>query len=215
MVGFAAVLAGCDTATEAGSGDAETQVLLARSSAASRSIAAALVSADPALSQAAAGAVSLANVASIDLTITRVDALPARQDTAAESAWVSFNVTQGGGINLLALPAADVGGLTLARAELPAGSYGHVRLFVKDATITFKEPVRVGQHTYRANEKISLFIPSGDQTGLKTQISFNVGEQSAQDVKLVFDAAASVDRIVATGAGTVILPPVLGARAEN
>lgn len=215
LAGLAVMLSGCDMATGPKSGS-ETQVLLAQGSAAARSIAAALLSSDPVMSQAvAAGPVALENVASIDMTITRVDALPAQQDTTRESAWVSLEVTAGGGINLLALPAADAGGLTLARAELPAGKYGHVRLFVKDATITFKEPVRVGQHTYAANQKISLFIPSGDQTGLKTAVSFSVAEGNAQDVKLIFDAAASVNRIIVTGAGTVILPPVLGARAED
>lgn len=213
--GLALGLVGCDTGTDPARGG-QTEVLLARGSVAAQSLASALVSADASLSRAAAiGPVALGNVASITMNITRVDALPAAVDTANESAWISLNVDAGGEIDLLALPAAAEGGLTLARGELPAGTYSNVRFFVQNPTITLREPVVVGRQTYPAGKEIELFIPSGEQTGLKTAISFTVEEGEAPDVKLIFDAGASVDRIIATGAGRLILPPVLGARTED
>lgn len=206
---------GCDTGTDPGRGG-EAEVLLARGSVTAQSLASALVSEEASLFSAlATGPVALDNVASITLDITRVDALPAQADTASETAWISLEVTAGGQINLLALPAADEGGLTLARGELPAGTYSNVRLFVENPTITLRDAVRVGQQTYPADQPIPLFIPSGAQTGLKTSISFTVADGEAPDVKLIFDAGASVNRIIATGAGRLILPPVLGARTEN
>lgn len=214
LSGLAIAVAGCDTGTDPALG-AETEVLLARGAVASQSIASELVGADPALSRAAAaGPVALGNVASITMLVTRVDALPAAADTADEAAWVSLDVTAGGEIDLLALPEAAAGGLTLARGELPAGTYSSVRLFIEDPTITLLEPVTAGQRTYPAGEAIPLFVPSAAQSGLKTAISFTVEEGDAPDVLLVFDADASVDRIIATGAGTLILPPVVGARTE-
>lgn len=206
-------LVGCETGTGPES-DSETRVLLARGTVASSSLSAAVLEADPVFARfAALGPVALSKVASIDVTITRVDALPAAEDSETEAGWVSLDVTQGGSVNLLSLPMASEEGLTLARAELPVGTYGNLRFFLQDATITFNEPVTVGTHTFAANEKIPLFIPSGAQTGLKTNVVFNVAEGDADDVKLIFDATASVEKIVATGAGTIILPPVMVARA--
>lgn len=215
VVGLAAGLVGCDTGTDPARGG-QTEVLLARGSVAAQSLASALVSADASLSRAAAaGPVAIGNVSSIRMNITRVDALPAAADTASESAWVSLNVDAGGQIDFLALPAATEGGLTLARGELPAGTYSNVRFFAQNPTITLKEPVTVGRQTYPANQEIPLIIPGGEQTGLKTAISFVVEEGDAPDIKLIFDAGASVDRVIATGAGRLILPPVLGARTES
>lgn len=163
---------------------------------------------------AGAGPVALSNVASISMNITRVDALPAEADTADDRAWVSLNVTAGNQVNLLTLPTAAEGGFTLARDNLAAGTYGHVRFFVQNPTITFREPVTVGRQTYPANQEIDLTIPSGEQTGLKTSISFTVADATAPDVQLIWDGASSVNRIVTTGAGKIILPPVLAARSE-
>lgn len=206
-------LVGCETGTGPGS-DSETRVLLTRGTVASTSLSAAVLQADPVFNRfAALGPVALSKVVSIDATITRVDALPAAEDPEAEAGWVSLDVVQGGSVNLLSLPMATEEGLTLARAELPVGTYGNLRFFLQDPTITFNEPVTVGRHTFPANEKIPLFIPSGDQTGLKTKVVFNVAEGDADDVKLIFDAAASVEKIVAAGDGRIILPPVMVARA--
>ena len=206
LLAGALLVSGCESATGADAGD-ETRVVLARSGSGSGSLAASMYAAVA----AEMPPVALSNVASIDVVITGVQALPVVADTASEAQWVTLDLSAPTSVNLLALPTdAATGGVEIARGDLPAGSYGNLRLLFSGATITFKEPVKVGQVTYPANEKIQLTIPSG-KVRIPTA-SFAVTAESGPTIKLVFDASASVNKIVATGADKIIMPPVLTAR---
>lgn len=209
LIAGALALGACEAVTGVNDGE-ETRVVLVRSGSGSASL-------SPAFNVVAAAGlppVALSNVSSIDITITKVQALPAASDTASEGQWVTLDLTAPQTVNFLALPTdATTGGLDLARGDLPAGSYGNVRLLFSDASITFKEPVTVGQTTYPANEKIQLEIPSG-KVRIPTA-GFTVGAESGATVRLVFDASASVNKIIATGANKVKMPPVLTARTDD
>lgn len=200
---------GCD---QLGTGPdrGETSILLSQSSSASASLAPSF--AISALSEMA-GPVALSDVKSIDVTITKVQALPASADTSSEAEWVSFDVTTPGTVNLLALPATAESGIQLARGELPEGEYRSVRLFFSEgATVTFSRDVTVAggpaARTFVADSVYPLEIPSAAQTGIKVPTAgFTVGST----VAILFDGSASVKKVIATPKG-VRMPPVLSAK---
>ncbi len=85
-----------------------------------------------------------------------------------------------------------------------------VRLLVSGGTIVFDADISVGQFTFAAgNPGYGVTIPSGAQTGLKTDLAFTVGEGGSTEVNLLFDEGATFQNATATGSGKVILAPVL------
>lgn len=207
LLAGALVLGGCESVVGSNQGD-ETRVVLTRGGSSSASLA-------PAFYAAVASALppaTLDKVESIDITLTQVQVLPQGGDEEAETGgWVTLDLTGPTAVNFLALPTdAATGGLEVARGELPEGTYGNLRLLYSAATITFKEPVTVGQTTYPAGEPLELTIPSGK---IKVPAaSFTVAAETGTTIKVVFDADTSVRNIVATGANKIIMTPVIGAR---
>jgi hypothetical protein len=161
----------------------------------------------------AAATVSLASVERIDVTVTRVDALRAGEDDNSSSGWRRIDVVSGGELNLMLLPAEEVDGIVLASGEIEAGDYSGVRLFVENATIIFNTDVVVPggpqARTLVAGEAYELRIPSAEQSGVKIpSAGFSVAEGGETEVALVFDAAASVQNLVANPT-FLIMAPVL------
>lgn len=168
--------------------------------------------------QAAAGlfgsAIDLGFVDELVVTVTRVEFLPAGGDEENRGGWVSLDVDDVT-LDLMALPTDPADAVILATGELPAGAYGMLRLFVSDATILFNTPVQLGQaFTYEAGTPYTVFIPSGDQTGIKTDQGFTLAE-GAVEVGLLFDEHATLANVTGTGNGMVIMAPVLRVAAEE
>lgn len=208
-LGITIVAAGCESATGT---RGETRVQLSRSAAP----AAALLAEDLLLSVAATGNVPVADVQSVEVTITRVEALPRNEDEDAEAAWVSLDVTADSRVNLLALPTATEGGINIARGELAPGTYGNLRLFVENATVTFAKTVQFGggvaARTYAAGTAYPLRIPSSEQAGIRVpSVTFTVAEDAGAEVTVLFESGASVQSIQTTGIG-LQMSPVLTAR---
>lgn len=111
----------------------------------------------------------------------------------------------------MALPSAFADPLVIAVGAVDAGEYRMVRLLVSGGTIVFEQAVTVGQFTFDPDEPdgYEVTIPSGAQTGLKTDLAFTVGEGGSTVVNLLFDEGATFQNVTATGSGTVILTPVL------
>lgn len=132
-------------------------------------------------------------------------------DGANDGGWVTV-AAAGQTVDLMALPEE---GIELGSAELTAGDYRGVRLFVSDATITFSEDVQFGNpndtdNVFEADTAHPLEIPSADRTGVKLpRLAFTVTEGDAETVDVGFDADASVRNVVATGHGTLKMSPVL------
>jgi hypothetical protein len=204
-------LAGCDSTTPS---IAETRILLSQgSSTAGPAFSASLLPGDATVAQKGVHSMSVAEVVSIEIDLLAVEALREGDEEEDARAWVSFDLAGPSVLDLLALPTTPETGLLLARGDLPAGTYRNLRIRFGDATVTFASPVTVGQSTYPADEKIPLVVPSGPQTGIKVPgLVFTVAEDAGAEVGLVFDAEASVATIVPTGAGKVILSPVLKPR---
>ncbi len=161
------------------------------------------------------GNVSLDDVAAINVTITAVDVLP-----ASGGPWLSLEdlVVASGAtgvrVNLMALSAAEV---VIATATLPADDYVDARLFVENGTLVLSREICLGQAAPAEPDRClaqdvnhSLFIPSGDQTGIKTDAHFTIAEGGAAEVTLVFEPEATVRNITwAPGLGEIIVEPVI------
>lgn len=205
-----AVLALGACATDAETGELEVRF------AAGASLNAAAFSAS-ALNASELGSVPLADVQSINVVVVRVEALPEAGDSTSAGDWVSLDVQGGGAVDLKALPSTVAGGILLARAEVPAGRYRNVRLFLGESpTITFNKQVSVGQRVFASAQAHPLNIPSSAQSGLKVPgASFEVADSGdGTTVEVLFDAVTSVQNVTATGSGTVMMSPVLSARSR-
>ena len=161
----------------------------------------------------------LSLVDSINITLTSVEVQRA-DATGEESGWVTLELTGDGDgrIDLSDLPSIAGDSILLARGDLEAGSYSHIRLRydASSARITLSEAVVVGQQTFEAGSH-PLVISSGEQTGIKVQLpaAFTVAEDESGVVVLVLDANTSVRNVVATGSGTMRMNPVLQTRARS
>ena len=226
---LATLLGACGTATDPGGGlDAsgasgrETVVRLSQESGGGAASRAALADVVAGMTTAG-GKVALADVKSIDVTITRVQALPSGANESAEGGWVSLTVSSGGKLNLLALPKQAANAIQLARGTLPAGSYQNLRLlFTDDATITFARDVTAGGGaaavTYKANTAYPLDIPGASRTGIKVPLgAFTVPPTGGATIDVTFSGSATVGsvepNVVATPHG-VKMTPVLVARGK-
>lgn len=222
VAGLALSLAGCEEGLGMGPGGTQTQVRLSRGSVASQSLASAavasfnLAAAGPgAGGQGGGGPVALSNVASLKLAVTEVRAVPLQADTAQKAEWVTLKVANPTTLDLLTLPSSAENGLVLARGDLPSGTYRNLRIFVQSPVIVFKQDVRVGPFTYKAGEEHPVSIPGADQTGIKVPTgSFTVDEAGAE-VRVVFDPAASLGKIIPAGPTGIKMIPVIGGKAEK
>lgn len=212
-LGVTVIAAGCESATGA---RGETRIHLSRTASGS----AALFSEAPLSNElgveATLGKVPMADVASIEVTITRVQAIKRGEDEESEQGWVTLDVTPGARVNLLALPTET--GMEIARGELPTGTYGNLRFFVEDATVTFTNAVSVGgagaARTFDAGTAYPLRIPSSAQAGIRVPgESFTVAEDAGANVTVLFESTASVRSIQTTGNG-LQMSPVLTARSR-
>ena len=198
----AVALIGCD-ATGPGAGQA--RVFLSRDNVSAQALEGTdLVTAE--------GALTMAAIDSIWVTVTSVEVVPAGNDST--SGWQALKLDSGSvsRINLLALPVAD--SARLAQGALEEGKYDHIRLRINDsATIVLKQDVSLSTGTTLTKGSYPLRIPSGQQTGLKIKTdNFVMGNDSSKAVTLVFDAASSVGNVIVTGNGQFQMSPVLRSR---
>jgi hypothetical protein len=173
-----------------------------------------------------AGNVDFEDVSSLTTTLTRIEFLPADEPDEAEGegdgegegegggGWISLDVSDVP-FDLIALPTTSQPGLVIATGTLPAGSYRKVRLFVSDTAVRFNTTIQIGAaFTFEPNVTYPVRIPSGEQSGIKTDIGFTVSAEGGV-VGLVFDEEATLANITATGNGQVILAPVIHARTSS
>lgn len=155
--------------------------------------------------------IDVADVDSVLATVTRVEFLPkaSEDDEDNDAAWQSLDVVGNGRIDLVNLPTESEDGIVIASGDVAAGDYWNVRFFLEDVTIWFNRQIQLGQaFTYQPDTEYGVMVPSGDQTGLKTDAEFSIPEGGGE-VSIVFDASASLANVTGTGTGMVILAPVL------
>ena len=212
LLAVVALAAACDSSTGPDGGDAT--IFMARTSATASAELGSNSTADYVNS---AGPITLAMVDSVMVRVTAVEVARAGADTASGSAWTRLALEGEGGkrINLLALPREGTDSVKIARGDLAAGTYNHIRLIVddSDARITLNQDVVAGVTSRITKGSYALRLPSAAQSGLKLQTgSFTVSEDVSAGVTLVFDAASSIGNISVTGNGQFTMSPVLRSR---
>lgn len=154
--------------------------------------------------EAAEGNVPMEEIGSINVTITGVEVLRTGGDAeGSDAGWVSVAV-EGGSVTVDLLALSE-DGVALAEGELEPGDYRNVRLFFSDAEIVLEGEVSLGAQTFEPGT-YELFIPSGDQTGIKVPTeTFTVAEEGAT-VTVLSDTEASVRTVNVTGNGFLMTP---------
>lgn len=160
--------------------------------------------------QGPAGVISLADVDSLNVRVTQVQALPVvnQADSGSDGAWQSVEVVGNGLLNLAKLPTSTQGAFVVASDSIPSGAYGNVRFFLQDMTIWFNKQIQVGQIIFQSNTPYTVTMPSGTQTGLKTKASFTLPDGGGS-VAIIFDGTATLANLTITGTGSVVAAPVL------
>ncbi len=127
----------------------------------------------------------------------------------SEGPWITVDLTggvatDGIAINLLDLPAGGEG-INVASAFLPSGHYNQARIFFTDPRIVFSGQVEASGTMLEAGD-YPLVIPSGDQSGIKVQVVFDVPET----IGLYFDPLNSVKNIVVNANRISMTPVIIG-----
>ena len=116
-------------------------------------------------------------------------------EIASGSGWITLG-TPNKTLNLLNL----VGGVDetlVAGATLPAGHYGQMRLVLGSGNT-----VKLADGTVEP-----LKVPSGMQSGIKLIVNFDVAAGTTKDVWIDFDAAHSIQVVMAGMSGQYLLRP--------
>jgi hypothetical protein len=225
-----AVASACSDATGSSAGMGSVAVTMQQVSAP------VLQTADAFLSPAGAmGKVDKAKVDSLFVWITRVGFLPQdstdadstdADSTAADSTddgndddyypWIWLDLDSVVRIDLMALPAETDSAVVIAEGAVPAGDYRKLRMIVADANVYFNEMVTVGNADFDMDVEHRVDVPSGAQSGLKTDVSFTVEADTVTaqplGVNVLFDPNLTFNNVIATGSGRVKLTPVLKSR---
>ena len=205
-----AVAAGCDHLGIDGNGNVRVTIQKIASETASSALADGFAS----VADGSSKPIDAGNVTSLTMQIDSIQFLLAVEEGVEDAGgWITL-VLAGDVVtlDLASLPPAFEAPLVIATGEVDAGSYQSVRLFVSDAEIVFVEDVSVGRAIFdKAPQIHAVTIPSGAQTGLKTNMAFIV--DGSTDVNLLFDEGATFRSATATGSGIVILSPVLGSKS--
>jgi hypothetical protein len=163
----------------------------------------------------AEAAISPDTVESLEITFTEVGFLLVGEDEADAGGWQTITLDAPVTLDLMALPTEEDGSVVIAAGSVAVGSYQMVRLMVEDGEIVFKGPLTLGAaFTFDGGEPYAVTVPSGDQTGLKTDVSFEVtagGTGEANAARIVFAAGTTFQNVTVTGQGGVMLAPVLRA----
>jgi hypothetical protein len=166
--------------------------------------------------RATAAAVAPDTIEALTIVVTDIEFLEVADsaDTAEAGGWIALSLDEPATLDLLSLPTEDASPVVIAAGSVPIGEYRKVRLYVSDATIVFKGPISVGQSVFDSGVEYPVRIPSADQSGIKTDVAFSVGDEAAE-VNLLFASSATFANLTATGSGRVQMAPVLRARSQN
>jgi hypothetical protein len=158
-------------------------------------------------------AISPDTVESLTITFTEIAYLPEGDGEENEGAWQTLTLDAAVTLDLMALPTEEEGSVVIGAGTVPVGNYSMVRLLVSEGEIVFKGPIALGAaQTFDGGTPYPVAIPSGAQTGLKTDVSFEVtaaDDETLNAAYLVFEPGTTFQNVTATGNGQVILAPVL------
>jgi hypothetical protein len=178
----------------------QTSILLSRAPGASGSIGTSMLA-------RSGPPVDFTVVESLELVIDRVEA-----HRISGGGWISVDVDPVT-IDLAGLGDGTV--VELAAGALPDGTYNNLRLFLQSASVAFLTDVTVGNTTYQAMQQYDLEIPSADNNGLQIPTTHFVVDGASETVLVLFDPAATIASVGATGSGKVMMSPILREADES
>ncbi|MGD8727259.1 MAG: DUF4382 domain-containing protein [Gemmatimonadales bacterium] len=156
-------------------------------------------------------------VASLTITVTELEFLvgASGDGISDNTSWTGFTLPTPVSIDLMALPTEGESPLVVGSGSVPVGDYRHVRLHVSDASIEFTGPIEIGQdQVFEASTAYPVDIPSVDETGITTDVTFTVVADDAgepTDVFVLFSPDATMANVTANGMGRVMLTPIISA----
>ncbi|HEX9108301.1 MAG TPA: DUF4382 domain-containing protein [Longimicrobiales bacterium] len=179
--------------------------------------------------------VPLADIKAIDVRVTGIAALPLGNDSLSDDQWFKLSTPHPMTLNLLALPTKADSGLLVTRGNLPAGTYGHLRILFDTATITFARTDTLGHgksvRVFKADSTYPLFIggfgmpndtvsdkddDDANHFGIVVPATtFTVSKDTSSTISIVFNPGASVRRVLVTGHGLRLAPVIFAARHED
>ncbi len=162
----------------------------------------------------------------LPVTVTRVEVRP-----ADGGPWIELTVEEGGAIDLLELPTdPEADPIVLARDELDPGTFTGVRLFVDNPEIELSRQVCIGDPGDDPDASAAMadgppcleaglhdvFIPSEDQTGIKTDADFTIEEgDEGMTVLVVFAPEATLRNVTFAPGRGVVVAPVLRTQVDD
>ncbi|MGD2135513.1 MAG: DUF4382 domain-containing protein [Gemmatimonadales bacterium] len=172
-------------------------------------------------SDAALGALNPDTIQSLTVTVPEIEFLQgAVGDNTADSSWVSLTLSTPANIDLMTLPVEGASPVVITSGSVAVGDYRNVRLFVSEASIVFTGPITLGEGaaSYDGGTTYTVTVPSGMETGIKTDATFTVTADDSGtpvDVDLLFEPTSTFQNVTANGTGGVMLTPVIMAQPQG
>ncbi|MDP2255171.1 MAG: DUF4382 domain-containing protein [Polaromonas sp.] len=139
----------------------------------------------------------------VNVTIEKVRVHQSSSASDADGGWSEVVLNPARRVNLLDLQNGVLE--ELGETPLPAGKYTQLRLVL--AGNTGANPLANSVVLTSDKSELALKTPSGQQSGLKTNINIDIAANQLADFVLDFDACKSV--VLAGGSGQYLLKPVV------
>lgn len=139
---------------------------------------------------------------SVHVTVSKVRVHQSSGASDADAGWSEIVLNPAQRVDLLSLTNGVL--MELGQIPLPTGKYTQMRLVLADNSAS--QPLANAVWPTGGNE-VALKTPSGQQSGVKTNINIDIAENKMADFVLDFDACKSV--VKAGGSGQYLLKPVV------
>lgn len=139
---------------------------------------------------------------SVHVTVSKVRVHQSSSASDADAGWSEIVLNPAQRVDLLSLTNGVL--MELGQIPLPTGKYTQMRLVLADNSAS--QPLANAVRPTGGNE-VALKTPSGQQSGVKTNINIDIAENKMADFVLDFDACKSV--VKAGGSGQYLLKPVV------
>lgn len=139
---------------------------------------------------------------SVNVTIQKIRVHQSSSANDTDSGWSEIVLSPARRLDLLSLTNGVLS--ELGQTPLPTGKYTQLRLVLagNDSTTPLANSVKP-----TGSAEVALKTPSGQESGVKTNIDIDIGANKMADFVLDFDACKSV--VVAGGSGQYLLKPVV------
>lgn len=138
----------------------------------------------------------------VNVTVTKVRVHQNSSASDADAGWSEIVLNPARRVDLLGLTNGVL--MELGQIPLPTGKYTQMRLVLADNSAT--QPL-ANSVLPTGGREVALKTPSGQQSGVKTNINIDIAENKMADFVLDFDACKSV--VQAGASGQYLLKPVV------